>query len=205
MTTSCSAIVKLLSGPILPQLMTLLSTVTPTPAEPINKRPVALEYELTLDQKLGPGSLVCRNRNGEPFDKFFNAFSMDPANAGPGFGTGWFYGLHIGSLQVHEQLHTLRGPYRGELDASGRCAWDAPPGTLSQYAGTTLYAVSLSWAPVNATMNHVSPVTLYHIGIAHCRSLVGSLTRGRWGSTQLGQELVKSVKIAHARRGIKSG
>lgn len=116
-------------------------------------------YQLILHQELGPGSLVCQNLEGEPENYFFNALSSDPANEGAGFGTGWFHGLHIQLSVLNDQFYSEIAPYRGMLDLSGNHTWSLPPGTLSVFAGTTLYAVSLSWDPATGIMHHISPIT----------------------------------------------
>lgn len=115
--------------------------------------PVQL-YTAQLD---GPGSLFLGTSCARPGSLVFTAVSLDPWNA-VAFGTGWLAGLHIGFFDVLQQYQTAQPPFVTTSDASGATLYHLPSGTLSMFAGCTLYAVTHELDPLNGAVWSVSTV-----------------------------------------------
>ena len=86
---------------------------------------------LGLAQPGGPTSLKIVNLGGQPGDLYFTALTLDPANEGAGFGTGFWGGLHISLPELQAQLGSAAPPFVGLLDAQGESGFYLTPGTLS--------------------------------------------------------------------------
>lgn len=106
-------------------------------------------------QPFGPGSIQV-DVAGSPGDYFFIAVSFDPANAGPGLGTGWWGGLHISVLDLQTQLG-LGFPFTGFLDGAGAASWNAPGGVLGT-GHPAIYAISHTFDPTTFFLTGKSSV-----------------------------------------------
>ena len=111
---------------------------------------VDVDADLTLSwsQPLGPGSIELKNSGCEPGYLYFSAMTIDPANAGPGFGDGWFYGLHIGMPEIIAEVNWPDGaPFIGLLDANGESVWSISG--YGSFGGVVLYGVTLTFDPAS--------------------------------------------------------
>jgi parallel beta-helix repeat protein len=111
---------------------------------------VDFDADLTLSytQPLGAGSIEIKNSGCEPGYVYFSAFTTDPSNAGPGFGNGWFYGLHIGIPEIVTELNWPGGaPFFGVLDGNGESVWYIDG--LGSFGGIVIYGVTLTFDPAN--------------------------------------------------------
>jgi lysophospholipase L1-like esterase len=112
---------------------------------------------LSISQNLGAGSAVIRNLGGVPFHEYLTVFTFNGANAGAGFGTGWFGGLHIDFNEVVTQFLFGVPPFYGFLDDRGGSEVVFPVGTFSALSGLTLYATSHVIVTSTATFVENSP------------------------------------------------
>lgn len=84
---------------------------------------------LTLSQPSGPGSIRITNDGGQAGEIAFTALSFDSANAGPGLGTGLWFGLHISVFDIATQ-YLAGAPFRQFYDAQGTTNWELPAGSV---------------------------------------------------------------------------
>ncbi len=108
----------------------------------------------------GPGSVTLSNGGATSGNFCFNVISLDPANAGPGFGSGAFFGLHVSFLDVVTQFTTPGGPFLVTADSHGGQRFDLPAGSLP--SGLLLASVALELLP-GYTIAGASPVVLHTI------------------------------------------
>ncbi|HGY91448.1 MAG TPA: HYR domain-containing protein, partial [Planctomycetes bacterium] len=101
---------------------------------------------LNIDFGLGgPGTMIVQNLCGNPGDEYFSAFSVDPANGGPGAGTGFWFGLHIAIPDLFDQFNKP-APFRGVLDANGESLFQFFANVPN--LGIDLYGVTVTFDPV---------------------------------------------------------
>lgn len=114
-------------------------------------------YAAQLD---GPGSGMLVNYAGPPGATWFTTLTVDPANAGSGFGTGWWGGLHISWNDVLTQWLTQAPPLVGILDARGDSSFVWPAGALSPSSGWTVWLVTHAFTPAGAFAGVTAPVRI---------------------------------------------
>ena len=98
-----------------------------------------------VSQPNGPNSVAVQNVNGTPGALYYSAVSVDPANAGVGLGTGWWYGLHIGFNDIVAQAG-WGPPFFGVLDLAGRSSWSIPAGIPVNQP--EMYCVTVEFDPL---------------------------------------------------------
>ena len=101
---------------------------------------------LMVSTKRGPNSLQVRNLGGPAGDWYLTVVTTDAANAGAGFGTGWFGGLHIAPQDVLAQYQTQAPPFFGMLDSKGASLVNYPPGTFPS-GPLMFYAIGVALSP----------------------------------------------------------
>lgn len=74
-----------------------------------------------------------------PDHDYVTAFTFDGANAGAGFRTGWWGGLHISVNELLSALNSPFAPFRGTLDSSGNAVTQIVA-DVSSVSGVTIYA-----------------------------------------------------------------
>ena len=120
-------------------------------------------FRLGIWTEVVTGDGVLRNLAGPSTHDYFTAISLDPANAGPGLGTGWFAGLHVTLPDVVVQYLSGAPPFRGALNVRGASATFVPASALAPASGATFYAVSHAIDPATGVFSAVSTVIAYTI------------------------------------------
>ncbi len=88
----------------------------------------------------GISTVTVTHTGGNPLDGFYMAFSFDPINV-TNFGTGWWYGLHIGVLELFANYNA--GLIVSALDANGGNV--VAFGGLPLPLGITATGVTVCW------------------------------------------------------------
>lgn len=119
----------------------------------------AVSSSPTITLGLSPffGGVLVSTTHGFPSDLALTAFSFDPANAGAGFGGGWFGGLHIGLGDLLAQWSVFAPPFMMPLGAEGSAVWFLPPSGLPPFSGLTVYGVSLDVDPSTLAVRAFAP------------------------------------------------
>lgn len=121
------------------------------------KTTFVIDPRLYAAQVDGPGSGMLMNFGGPPGAVYFTALSVDPANAGPGFGTGWFGGLHAALPDILAQWSSQTPPFVGVLDNFGGSTFSGGAGAFAALSGTTFYAVTFDLDPTTGVAHAWTP------------------------------------------------
>lgn len=96
---------------------------------------------LTITQPGGSGSIQV-DINGPANTPYFTAVSFDQMNVvAPN--QGWWFGLHIGLIDIVNEFNTGVAPFIGTTDATGAAIFTLPAGSLSP--GLTLHCLTTFW------------------------------------------------------------
>ena len=106
------------------------------------------DLHLLLSPRRGPESAYLRHLGGIPGNDVLTVYTIDPANANGGLGSGWFGGLHIPFNDIVMQYLAQVPPFFDTLDATGSSLYSISPGGLPGLSGMTLYSVSHTIDPV---------------------------------------------------------
>ena len=110
---------------------------------------------LIIDFDPTPGTLKIQNLCGNPGDVYFTAITFNALNEGPGFGTGFLFGLHLSILELQDLLMLNGPPIMGTLDGSGESLFSFEPITS---LGLTLYGVTATFNPSSFLLTESSQV-----------------------------------------------
>lgn len=104
---------------------------------------VGPQFDFSVTQPAGPGSLSFQNVCGPPLAIYFTAISLDMANT-YAYGFGFWGGLHIGIVDLLTEFSVGTPPFLGILDSAGSSNFSLPGGSLSFLAGVPLYGVTVA-------------------------------------------------------------
>jgi hypothetical protein len=115
-------------------------------------------FRLTISQPV-PGLLEIRNVLGPPGHRYFTALTPEAANAGSGFGTGWWGGLHINIPLFFAEFMNGLPPFVGVLDGAGGSLFALPNLPPGLFGGVTWYGVTHALGPTSSPYIGVSAIS----------------------------------------------
>ena len=116
---------------------------------------------LRISQPGGADTLRIEVAHGPAGNTYFSAFTMHTANAGPGFGTGWWGGLHIPFNDLLGLYSTGAPPFVGTLSPNGDSVFSwGPSPVINSFSGQTWYALTYFFSSANTPWVH-SDVVAY--------------------------------------------
>jgi hypothetical protein len=118
-------------------------------------------FVLWFSSPAGPGSVIASNAHGTAGRIAFNPLSFDPANNGPGLGSGPFFGLHISFFDAVAQFSSLSAPFVMPLGPYGGAQFGLPPGSLA--SGLTFYGVGVEIDLALGTITAIAPAVAHTI------------------------------------------